>query len=117
MRSISRISVWATTLATAVGATVVFASGPAAAADGYWADGCDPGRACVWTNHGDWGRGNAWNFIGCGMHGLSYWFNAGQAHGNKFRVTYQDGRWDETPAWTSRALDDTNLAKSAWVYC
>jgi hypothetical protein len=61
-------------------------------AGGYWAHTCDAGRACISSpaTPRKW-----WNFDGCGLHVINAAADVGWAHGNRFRVTYQDGRWDE----------------------
>jgi hypothetical protein len=58
-----------------------------------------------------------WNFDGCGLHVISAVADLGQAHGNRFRVTYQDNRWDEVAPRTTRFLDYSNPITSAFVYC
>lgn len=87
-----------------------------AEATGFWAYSCQSGRACIQSNldpvYPSW-----WNFDGCGHHGYTAVATWGQAHGNRFRVTYQDGRWDDVAAWSGRALDRRNDPRSVWVYC
>lgn len=79
-----------------------------------WRNLCEHGSACIRlaNNINRW-----WNFDGCGPHGVHDYYGRAQAHGNAFRVFYQDGRWDHVPPWTSRALDPHNLIVRAEVYC
>jgi hypothetical protein len=114
LRSISRIVARAATVATAVGAAAALCGSPASAAGGYWAKGCDPGRACIFLAE-DYTV--AWNFVGCGYHPVQDFYTAGQAHGNPFNVTYVDGRWDRIEPWTSRGLDFNNLVTRVDVLC
>ena len=82
--------------------------------DGYWSYSCEAGRACI-SSPGSprmW-----WNFDGCGPHRIDAIADVGQAHGNRFRITYQDYRWDEVAQFTSRFLDYSNPIISADVYC
>lgn len=58
-----------------------------------------------------------WNFDGCGPHAINAIADLGQAHGNRFRVTYQDKRWDEVAQRTTRFLDLSNPIISVDVYC
>ncbi|MGQ4434322.1 hypothetical protein [Streptomyces sp. SAS_260] len=119
MRSIGRFTAWATTLATAVGATIVIAGSPASAdAGGYWAWQCDPGRACLHLSGGRAAPGGPyWNVNGCGPHQIGDYYDFAIARGNHFIVTYIDDRWDRVDAWTSRDLDPANLATNVWVFC
>ncbi|MEU0881241.1 hypothetical protein ABZ345_21745 [Lentzea sp. NPDC005914] len=82
---------------------------------GHWSRNCDYGHACIYPDQPS--PGLWWVFDACGFHdfGLLPW--SGKAHGNPFRVTYQDGRWDDVEAWTSRRLDARNQAKYVYVYC
>jgi hypothetical protein len=57
------------------------------------------------------------NMDGCGSHQVYMSADRGIAHGNAFRVTYQDNRWDEVAQWSTRILDVTNPTISAYVYC
>ena len=82
---------------------------------GHWSNTCDYGHACIYPNlppPGAW-----WVFDGCGFHDFYTLPWAGQAHGNAFRVTYQNGHWDDVEAWTSRRLDARNETKYVYVYC
>jgi hypothetical protein len=120
MRSIGRITAWAATLATAVGATVALTGSPASAADGggYWAEQCDYGRACLHLSGLRSGPGGPyWNLIGCGSHGINDYYDAAIAFGNRFTVTYRNDRWDEVEPWTGRGLDASNLVTNVYVYC
>jgi hypothetical protein len=83
-------------------------------ADGYWSYSCEAGRACISAPGSPrlW-----WNFDGCGFHPTYGIADLGQAHGNRFRITYQDGRWDEVAPSTTRFLDLSNPISSAYVYC
>ncbi|MFE2374020.1 hypothetical protein [Streptomyces sp. NPDC059398] len=119
MRSISRMTAWFTTLATAVGATVVLAGSPAAAdGGGYWSNQCDYGRACITLSGGRSGPGGAiWNVIGCGFHEVNDYYGHAIAHGNTFVVYYRNNKWDRVVAWTDRGLDPTNVATNVWVSC
>ena len=84
--------------------------------DGFWAWTCQDGRACVeGINMG--GLPPWWNFDGCGFHAFYIPPFRGWAHGNAFRVTYQDNRWDDVEPWTTRYLDSHNDAKYVYVYC
>ncbi|WP_406134975.1 hypothetical protein [Streptomyces sp. NBC_01089] len=119
MRSPGRFTACAAALATTA-ATIVISAGSPAAADGggYWAWGCDDGRACIQLSGSRRGPGGAvWNVVGCGSHQINDYYDSATAHGNHFIVTYRDDRWDRVDAWTSRGLDPTNLATNIWVYC
>ena len=85
-------------------------------AGGSWQTICLSGRACVRSNV-PVGRPSWWNFDGCGPHAFYPKALAGQAHGNRFRVTYQDDRWDDVQPWSSRPLDGNNNPKSVFVFC
>ncbi|HEX8870103.1 MAG TPA: hypothetical protein VF821_30860 [Lentzea sp.] len=84
-------------------------------AGGFWAYSCQAGRACI--------EGSTpppymwWNFDGCYFHELYMLPAKGQAHGNAFRVTYQNNKWDDVEPWTTRWLDAHNETKYAYVYC
>ena len=88
---------------------------PATVLGGFWAYDCPYGRACVETLTTD--ALDTWVFDGCGYHDIYANVTWGIAHGNKFRITYEDGRWDEVAAWTDRPLDKTNPTDYAYVYC
>jgi hypothetical protein len=83
-------------------------------AGGYWSYSCEAGRACISAPASPrlW-----WNFDGCGLHPLNAAADWAQAHGNSFRVTYQDNRWDDVAQWSSRFLDYSNAIISVYVYC
>jgi hypothetical protein len=118
MRPISRFTAWATTLATAVGATVILAGSPAAAAGGYWSNSCDSGRACIKLSDGRSGPGGQiWNFDGCGYHTINDFYDYGYAHGNAFDVHYADRTWDRVQPWSSRGLDGGNRVTGVTVIC
>ncbi|MFC0543054.1 hypothetical protein [Kutzneria chonburiensis] len=112
------INRFGTTIAGAAAAAVLIGvcAVPAQAAPptGFWSSTCQDGRACISdaTTDPSW-----WNANGCGFQPLAIWAWRGQAHGNRFRVTYQDGRWDEVQPWTTRSLDGTNPTRSVFVYC
>ena len=82
---------------------------------GFWAYSCQAGRACIVGFTTD--PLKVWNIDGCGYHSINIAPDEGIAHGNAFRVTYADGRWDEVAQWSSRTLDATNAAVSVNVYC
>lgn len=84
-------------------------------AGGFWAYSCQAGRACIVGYTSD--PLKVWNIDGCGYHSISMSADEGIAHGNAFRVTYADGRWDEVVQWSSRTLDAANAAVSVNVYC
>lgn len=109
-----------TTIAGAAAAALMIGVGavPADAAPptGFWSSTCQDGRACIADSPSDHDA-SWWNADGCGFQPLSIWAWRGRAHGNKFRVTYRDDRWDEVQPWTTRALDGTNPTKSIYVYC
>ena len=99
----------ATVFLAGVGAT------PSQAATGHWSNTCDYGHACIAPDlppPGGW-----WVFDGCGFHEFYALPWSGKAHGNAFRVTYQNGHWDDVEAWTSRRLDARNETKYVYVYC
>jgi len=96
-------------------ALVGVCASPAQAADNsYWASNCAAGRACVQVNNS---QGSWWNLDGCGFHNLFLAPWAATAHGNSFRVTYQDGRWDDVNPWSTRRLDVNNRTVSVFVNC
>ncbi|MFE2933102.1 MULTISPECIES: hypothetical protein [unclassified Streptomyces] len=119
MRPISRFTAWATTLVTAVGATVVIAGSPAAAAGGgYWSISCDSPNACLRLSGGRQGPGGPfWNMIGCGVHGINDYYDRGYAHGWAFDVHYADQRWDRVEFGSNRSLDPNNRVTSVDVLC
>lgn len=102
-----------------VGATPALAESAAEQPElqaGSWETICLSGRACIRSNVPA-GQPAWYNFNGCGSHTFTpraFW---GQAHGNRFRVTYKDNRWDEVAAGSNRALDGNNWPKSVFVYC
>ncbi len=85
-------------------------------ATGYWATFCESGRACVKSNVPP-GAKPWFNFNGCGRHAFFAKAVWGKAHGNKFRVTYKDNRWDEVNPGSDRPLDGNNNPKYVDVYC
>ncbi|MFE6664264.1 hypothetical protein ACFVFH_11995 [Streptomyces sp. NPDC057697] len=119
MRPISRITAWATTLVTAVGATVALAGSPAAAnGGGYWSISCDSTNACLRLSLGRQGPGGPyWNMIGCGVHGINDYYDYGYSRGRAFDVHYADGRWDRVEYGAQRPLDGTNRVTSVDVLC
>ncbi|WP_406349252.1 hypothetical protein OHA44_36915 [Streptomyces sp. NBC_00144] len=119
MRPIDRIITWATTLATAAVATIVLTGSPAAAdGGGYWANQCDYGRACIKLGRGHTTmNGPIWNVIGCGSHQINDYYGEAMAQGNSTEIYYIDNRWDDVAAWSSRPLDENNLATNIWVNC
>lgn len=89
-------------------------SAKTAAAGGYWADTCDYGRACIQLADPPQ---KFWNMVGCGHHPIRDLYDWAVAHGNAFRVTYVDDRWDLVGRWSARSLDGNNLVRSVWVFC
>lgn len=84
---------------------------------GFWASSCLDGRACIEANGPVNQPPQWWNFDGCYFHAFYLLPYYGRAHGNAFRVTYGDGRWDDVEAWSGRRLDGTNETKYVYVYC
>ncbi|MFE2374021.1 hypothetical protein [Streptomyces sp. NPDC059398] len=118
MRSISRLTTWFTTLATAVGATVVLAGSPAAAdGGGYWDTGCDYGHACIHLSGMRHLPNSYWNVNGCGSHGINDYYDGGIASGNTFIVYYRDNTSDTVAAWSGRQLDPNNVITELYVLC
>ncbi|MES9588062.1 hypothetical protein ABZ776_31425 [Streptomyces sp. NPDC007076] len=118
MRPISRFTAWATTLATAVGATVVLAGSPASANGGYWSISCDSPNACLRLSLGRQGPGGPfWNMTGCGVYGINDFYDRGYANGRAFDVHYADGRWDRVEVRSQRTLDSSNRVTSVDVLC
>jgi len=82
---------------------------------GHWSNSCDAGHACIEpTTH--W-PATYYVFDGCYFHTIYILPAYGKAHGNAFRVTYQNDRWDDVEAWTSRPLDRLTETKYVYVYC
>ncbi|MFI6165279.1 hypothetical protein ACIBCN_00695 [Nocardia sp. NPDC051052] len=102
--------------ATMAGSAIGLFAAPSQAAPeaggGYWSDHCDWGRACIQHIGGAW-----YNLDGCGFHGINDLYTRAQAHGNGFRVYYQDGRTDDAAAWTTRGLDPNNRVVNVEVWC
>lgn len=85
----------------------------APSASGFWSNKCEFGHACLeFRDIPSW-----WNIVGCGHHDIFMIPVYGKAHGNTFRVTYQNDRWDEVARWTERPLDSRNQLVSAYVFC
>jgi hypothetical protein len=82
---------------------------------GHWSNSCDYGHACIEPTVHE--PATYWVFDGCGFHDFYILPAYGKAHGNAFRVTYQNNRWDDVEAWTSRPLDRYNETKYVYVYC
>jgi hypothetical protein len=82
---------------------------------GHWSNRCDAGHACVEIS----GHRPAtyWVFDGCYFHTIYTLALSGVAHGNAFRVTYQNDHWDDVEAWTNRPLDNHTETKYVYVYC
>jgi hypothetical protein len=55
--------------------------------------------------------------IGCGVHGISDYYDRGYAHGWAFDVHYADGRWDRVEVGSNRSLDPNNRVTSVDVLC
>ncbi|MFF4414238.1 hypothetical protein ACFYY8_17070 [Streptosporangium sp. NPDC001559] len=121
MRISSRIVTFTATVMSVGGlalASSSIASHAQAAAGGYWARGCDAGRACIELSGGRQGPGGPWwNVDGCGYHTINDHYRRGSAHGNGFDVIYADGRWDRVQPWSTRPLDPGNLVTSVNVLC
>ncbi|WP_045310811.1 hypothetical protein [Lentzea aerocolonigenes] len=96
-------------------ASAVQAAPAPLSSDGFWAGTCQAGRACIEASTPPpykW-----WNFDGCYFHTFYLLPSKGTAHGNAFRVTYQDDKWDDVEPWTTRWLDARNETKYVYVYC
>lgn len=122
MQSIKRLAT-RTAMAVALGvATLTVAPSSASAAEAqpqFWNYRCEYGRACVY--HVD---GNVWNVEQCGVSGLHDYYDYAKAHGNSFRIWFQDRFEDpeefiDVPAWTEKALpsDVDHLAYRVQVFC
>ncbi|GHE35232.1 MULTISPECIES: hypothetical protein [Streptomyces] len=95
--------------------TLIGGSGTASAADvhpQYWNYKCDYGRACIYSI-----SGQVWNADQCGVNPVNGVYNYAKAHGNSFRVWYQDWTWDVVTAWSERTLDGGNVVTEVQVYC
>ncbi|MER7210473.1 hypothetical protein [Streptosporangium sp. NPDC000239] len=128
MRIGSRIVTFTVTVVSTGGLTLAALTTPALAAPaphtqaavggGYWARGCDAGRACIELSGGRQGAGGSWwNVDGCGYHTINDHYRRGSAHGNGFDVIYADQRWDRVQPWSSRPLDPGNLVTGVNVLC
>ncbi|MFE7172573.1 hypothetical protein [Streptomyces sp. NPDC057616] len=106
----------AAALVSAVATAVVLAGSPASAAGGFWATGCQDGRACIYLSHLRVG-GMWWNVDGCGDHPIQDYYRSATAHGNPFNVVYVNGTWDRVNPWTTRPLDPNNLVTQVIVLC
>ncbi len=120
MPSITRLASRATVLATAFGAAVALASGPASASTSMkgWSPQCDWGKACIRlaSDAGRW-----WNLNSCGYNPINDRYSWAKAHGNAFTVTYvnargtgsrrgPNGHWTATTRssrWTCTAEDES----------
>jgi len=91
--------------AAALAAAVLF-GGPgtasAAVQPAYWKAQCDAGKACLMNAQNP---PVFWNVDHCGDNLLHSRFQWAQAHGNTFRVYYENGLWDRIDPWTQRPLD------------
>ncbi|MER7349210.1 hypothetical protein ABT390_27805 [Streptomyces aurantiacus] len=119
-----RINKWfkTTAMAAALGAAAVATASAPAAADvsaKFWDTKCNFGRACVYKLHGPEGR-NWWNIEHCGYTPLNDYFTHAKAHGNSFRVYYNDNpnQWDYVAAGTDRPIGQGgDRASGVTVYC
>ncbi|MCF0087102.1 MULTISPECIES: hypothetical protein [Streptomyces] len=100
-----------TALVLALGTGILIGSSSSASA-AYLSYKCDDGRACVYDT-----LGQVWNMEHCGNNPIYGRFNYAKAHGNTFRVWYQNNTWDFVSAWTERSLDGGNMVTQVDVYC
>ncbi|MFF9345589.1 hypothetical protein [Streptomyces sp. NPDC014734] len=115
MFRISRKTIASAAAALTFTATGVLASAGPAAADGVY-DTCLAGRACIWFAQGVY-TGKVWVFEGCGYHTLNDKFKWAEAHGNPFKIFYNNGSTDTVNRWQARSLDGVNVANHVEIYC
>ncbi|MGI5340929.1 hypothetical protein ACQEVS_27760 [Streptomyces sp. CA-181903] len=115
MFRINRKTVASAAAALTLAATGVLAGTGSAAADGVY-DTCTSGRACIWFAQGVY-AGKVWVFEGCGYHTLNDKFKWAEAHGNPFKIFYNNGSTDTVNRWQARSLDGVNVANHVEIYC
>ncbi|MFH8984763.1 hypothetical protein [Streptomyces varsoviensis] len=115
MARISRKTIASTGAALTLAATAILTGAGPAAADGMY-DTCLPGRACITFAQGVY-AGKVWVFEGCGYHPVNDKFKWAEAHGNPFKIFYNNGSWDQVDRWQARSLDGINVANHVEIYC